>query len=326
VVDAFVRVRLVRITGADLNIFDFDYDLTWAAFFLSADGVVYGRFGGRDAKGPDTRNSLLGLRFALEQALAAHREHRAEKPSARPPVFVEEYPSAHKVVRNGCVHCHQVSEIRRRDAKDAGTWKRASVWAYPLPENIGVTLDRDRGDRVQTVIGGSLAAKAGLKASDTIKTLNGRTVFSFADAQYVLHHAPTEGSIDITWTHDRQTQRATLQLANGWRRTDLTWRPSMLDLLPTLAVSGHDLSISEKKSIDLAEKQLAFRQSAPVHSEAQAIGVRAGDIILGIDNLALEMTADRFRVYVRQTYLVGDRVTLNVLRDGKKIGLTTKLR
>jgi hypothetical protein len=135
-----------------------------------------------------------------------------------------------------------------------------------------------------------------------------------------------EGSIDIAWTHGGHAKRGTLQLANGWRRTDLTWRPSMLDLLPSLAVTGVDLSAQEKKSIGLGEKQLAFRQSAPVHSEAQAIGVRAGDIIFGIDNLALEMAGDRFRAFVRQTYLVGDRVTLNILRDGKKIGLTTKLR
>ena len=52
--DEFVRVRLVRISGADLNVFDFDYDLTWAAFFLNADETVYGRFGGRDAESPDS--------------------------------------------------------------------------------------------------------------------------------------------------------------------------------------------------------------------------------------------------------------------------------
>ena len=42
-------MRLVRITGVDLRLFEFDYDLTWFAFFLSADGAVYGRYGGRDA-------------------------------------------------------------------------------------------------------------------------------------------------------------------------------------------------------------------------------------------------------------------------------------
>jgi serine protease Do len=326
VADAFVRVRLVRITGADLNIFDFDHDLTWAAFFMNADGLVYGRFGGRDAKGPDTRNSLLGLRFALEQALFTHRQNSQEKPPARPPVFVEDYPSAHKVVRNGCIHCHQVNEIRRQEAKDAGSWKRSSVWVYPLPENIGITLDLDRGNRVQAVLSGSPAAKTGIKAGDVIQTLNGQTVFSFADAQYALHHAGIEGNIDIAWTSAGQRKSGTLQLAKDWRKTNLTWRPSMLDLLPSLAVFGYDLTAPERKAAGLDEKQLAFRQVAPVHSEAEAMGVRAGDIIVGIDNLKLAMTVEKFLGYVRQNYLIGDRVTLNVLRDGKKIDLTTKLR
>src|SRR5438309_35224 len=31
--------------GVDLDLFDFDYDLTWMAFFLDADGRVLGRAG-----------------------------------------------------------------------------------------------------------------------------------------------------------------------------------------------------------------------------------------------------------------------------------------
>src|SRR5438552_4228565 len=59
--------------GVNLDVFDFDFDLTWAAFFLSPDEMVYGRYGGRDARSPDSRLSLAGLRYAMAQALAAHR-------------------------------------------------------------------------------------------------------------------------------------------------------------------------------------------------------------------------------------------------------------
>jgi predicted metalloprotease with PDZ domain len=309
-----------------LNIFDFDHDLTWAAFFMNADGLVYGRFGGRDAKGPDTRNSLPGLRFALEKALETHRARGQEKPALAAPVFVEKYPSARKVAKNGCIHCHQVKEIRCQEEKDAGTWKRDSVWVYPLPENVGITLDPDRGNLVRSVLADSPAAKAGLKAGDAVNKLNGRTVYSFADFQYALHHAPAEGSIDISWTSAGQAKSGTLKVAPGWRKTNLTWRPSLLDLLPSLTIFGYDLDAKDRQALGLTEKQLAFRQVSPVHSEAQAVGVRAGDIILSIDNLKMEMTADKFLGYVRQNYLVGDRVTFNVLRDGKRVDLTTKLR
>ena len=48
VADKFVRVRLTRIDNQDLNLFEFDYDLTFMVFFLNAEGKVYARYGGRD--------------------------------------------------------------------------------------------------------------------------------------------------------------------------------------------------------------------------------------------------------------------------------------
>ena len=116
-------------------------------------------------------------------------------------------------MRNGCIHCHQVKEIRRQEEKDAGTWKRESVWVYPLPENVGISLDPDRGNLIRGPAD-SPAERAGLAAGDTIQTLNGRTVFSFADLQYALHYAPIEGDVAITWTRAGQ---ARARICN-WRR------------------------------------------------------------------------------------------------------------
>lgn len=100
----------------------------------------------------------------------------------------------------------------------------------------------------------------------------------------------------------------------------------MLDLLPSLTVFGYDMTAKEKQELGLRVQQLAFRQVAPVHSDAQAIGVRAGDVILGVDNLKMDMTVEQFLGYVRQNYLLGDRLTLNIIRDGKRLDLRTKLR
>jgi len=149
-------VRLVRITGVDLSLFEFDYDCAWYGFFLSADEVIYGRYGGRYGKSDDGRLSPAGLKYAMEKALARH-EAGAEKPAPREkPVHVEDYKAA-KAWRNGCIHCHQVNEFRRADAKAAGTWSRDDLWVYPLPENVGVTLEVDRGNHVSKVAPGSSA-------------------------------------------------------------------------------------------------------------------------------------------------------------------------
>ena len=41
----------------------------------------------------------------------------------------------------------------------------------------------------------------------------------------------------------------------------------------------------------------------------------------GIDGQQMDGTMEEFLGYVRRNYLVGDKVTLNVLRDGKKLEL-----
>jgi hypothetical protein len=321
-----VRVRLLRIEGVDLSLFDFDWDLTWAAFFMNASGKIYGRFGGRDAKGADTRNTLAGLHYAMAAALAEHRKDPAARPaSPRPrPIFVEKLPAAKNY--RGCIHCHQAKEILRQEQVNAGTWQRDRIYAYPLPENVGITLDIDRGNLVREVKSESAAAKAGIKPGDVLKTLNKYPVHSFADAQYGLHKAPRAGRIAVAWERDGKDWNRTLSLANGWRRTNITWRPSLLDLLPSLTVYGSDLTAREKKSLGLDEKRLAFRQEEPVHSAAKAMGVQTDDIIIGIDNRVMEMSMAQFLGHVRQNFLIGETLTLNILRAGKRLDLKVKLK
>ena len=78
VADNFVRVRLTRIDGEDLNLFEFDYDLTFMVFFLNAEEQVYARYGGRDAKDADNRLSLAGLRYTMQSVLQMHQREQKE--------------------------------------------------------------------------------------------------------------------------------------------------------------------------------------------------------------------------------------------------------
>ena len=318
-------MRVIHITGVDLNLFEFDYDLTWVAFFMNADEKIYGRYGGRDGKSADDRMSLAGLRYAMKAALDTHRAQTDPTPrKAGKPLLAESYPAAKG--HRGCVHCHQVNEFRRADQKEKGEWNRDFVWAYPLPENIGITLDVDVGNKVKTIKPGSAAGAVGIQSGDLLRTLNGHPIASFADAQYALHKAPAKGKIAISWERQGKTIDGLLEARSGWRKTNLTWRPSMLDILPSLSVYGEDLSGAEKKTLGLPAKGLAFRQQKPVPNDAKKAGVQAGDVILGVDGLVLELTVDQFLGYVRQNYLVGERLTLNVLREGKRVDLPWTLR
>ena len=49
---------MVRMNGVELGQFQFDYDQTWSAMFLLADGTVLARYGTRNAEGPMAVNSM----------------------------------------------------------------------------------------------------------------------------------------------------------------------------------------------------------------------------------------------------------------------------
>ena len=271
--DQFVRVRLTRIAGADLRLFEFDYDVTWFAFLLNGDEQIYGRYGGRDAADAQARISLKGLRYAMETALIAHKNSPKLEPRAEKPIRPEDFAAAKQ--HKGCIHCHNINEFRRADLKQQGTWSRDELWIYPLPENVGLILDVDVGNKVKKIVPSSAAEKAGIKVGDFVTKINGNPVASFADASFGLHKSPSKGEIPITWTSDGKEHTAALMVAEGWRKTNIAWRPSLFDILPSMPLSGDELKVGEKKLLDLADNRFAFRQDKFVHSTLKAIGLRA---------------------------------------------------
>jgi S1-C subfamily serine protease len=115
-------------------------------------------------------------------------------------------------------------------------------------------------------------------------------------------------------------------LAEGWRRTDVSWRWSLRGLDPQPWVGGDDLSVAEKKALGLAPTRLAFRQSGFVSEPARQAGIRPGDVIVGVDGKTLHLTARQLSAHVRLGYKVGDRITYNLLREGKRLDATLTLR
>ncbi len=317
-------MRLLHIAGADLNVFEFDYDLTWVAFFMSPDERVYGRYGGRVASGADDRLSLPGLNYAMKAALAQHKAGEMPPPKPEGSQRAEGFPAARR--ERGCIHCHQVAEFHREALQSAGKWNREERWVYPPPENVGISLDLDRADHVKSVTKDSPAAKAGLAAGDVLRRLNRYRVASFGDAQFALHKAPAKGSVPMVWQRDGKEMSGALEVAEGWRKTNLTWRASIIELLPSLSLFGDDLSAEERKALGLSQKRLAFRQGERVQRSLAAAGVKAGDVVIGLDGAAMEMTMKEFLGHMRRNYLVGDKVTLNVLREGQRVDIPLTLK
>jgi hypothetical protein len=305
--------------GVNLNQFQFDYDLTWMAFLMNANGKIYGRYGGRDAGPADRYLSLASLKHAMQAALVAYRRDPDGGPAGAvdPPRTVEQYPAA--IRQEGCIHCHMVYQFSRQAERAAGQWRRDKIWVYPLPENVGITVTRDRQDQVQQVAPGSAAEQAGLQAGDRLRELNGVSIASLGDIQYALDRAPASGQIPVSWERAGQVRNDQLPLAPGWRKSDISWRSSMWSLEPSASVYGNDLKPEEKQSLGLPANGLAFRQGDYVPPAAKAAGIRAKDIIHGIDGQSLPMNMLHFNAYVRLNYQVGDRIVYDIIRDGQRL-------
>ncbi len=316
-------MRLTQIEHSDLRIFEFDYDLTFMVFFIDAQENVLGRFGARQGDNPDELQSLAGLRYAMQQALQLQRSRRAtpdsaEKPNHQP-LRIRDLAASHEL--RGCIHCHDVKETLRADAQNKGTWKQSNLFRYPPTENLGFSLNVDRGDEVTIVDAGTPAANVGLQVGDRIESLNGIRIRSIADAQYALDKAPQQGRIRVRWKRTGQELNSELMLPANWRRSDISWRPSMQQHVGLPRLYGTDLTAEERQELGLTATQLAFRHREKIHRQALPSGVQPGDVILGFDDRKLDMDVYDFEKYVRRNYVAGDRVMINFIRDGKRMRL-----
>ncbi len=322
----FERVRLSAIDDVDLNLFQFDYDLTFIVFFLNAEGQVYARYGGRDGTGPDARQSLEGLHYTMASVLA---EHRAARPRvvARPspePLLIHEVPAAKG--RGRCLHCHQAKEILHHQLKLDGAWSLEHAFRYPPPDNVGLQLELHRANMVERVLPASAAAAAGLQTGDRLLELNRVPIHSYGDAQYALDLAPQTGEIPVSWQRGETRHEGKLLLPAGWRRSDISWRPSLAALTASPRLYGPDLSEEEKVALGLAPDRLAFREQDRVSEQARLAGVQEGDIIIGVNDAELKMNAGEFTKYVRANFVAGETVRVNLIRDGRRLTLPMLLR
>lgn len=321
--EQFVRVRLARIEGADLARFKFDLDLTFMAFFLDHQGRIISRYGGRDSRDADNRQSLEGLAHVMREVLAVHSDQvrEAGTTSADGPVFAEKLGAAGR----GCIHCHQAQEAINRTLVRNLEWDSQSAWRYPLPENVGIRLHVDKGNLVEKVIPGSPAFKAGLAPGDHILQAGPVPVLSFADMRQALDEAPGAGTLGIRYRRNGKVIETSLGLPIGWRKTDITWRPSLRALVPASPVAGRNLTNEERKSLGLPEKALAFRQKDTVAQAATDAGIRPGDIILGAEGSPEDLDSYGFQEWVRREFLVGDTIRISLVRDGRRLVLPVAL-
>jgi serine protease Do len=346
--DHFVCVRIVHANGMDLSLFQFDYDQSWAAFFLNADLTIYGRYGTRSHQTEsDNDVSLEGFAKALAAALDLHEHYPKNKQALvgkRGPdseiKVPEEFPSLSgkysskldyegKVVQS-CIHCHQVGEALRQYNRGNGKPIPEKVlYPYPNPKTLGLVLDPKENATVKSVTKGSSAEKDGFRVGDEIVSLAGQPILSIADIQWLLHNAGETGALRADVERDGKTIALTLTLERGWRqRGDISWRATSWDLrrMGTGGLLLEDLPDADRRKAGLAESNLALRikhvGEYGAHAVAKQAGFKTGDIVISVDDHTQRMTESDLLAYMVNQKRPGDRVPFTVLRNGEKINLS----
>lgn len=345
--EKFVCVRVVSTNGLDLSLFQYDYDQSFAAFLLNADGTIYGRFGTRSHRTSWADDvSIDGLAQALRGALTLHADYpknrealagkRGPKPEFPSP---EMYPTlrskygpkldyAGKVVPS-CIHCHQIGEAQRQVYRDRQQpLPEKLLFPYPHPKTIGLILDPKEKASVRRVEEGSPAARAGFREGDTIVSLEGQPLLSLADVQWVLHNAAEEASLTAQVQRDGKPVSLMLTLPKGWRRRDtISWRVSSWALrrMVTGGMVLEELTNEARMKAGLGDTEIALHvrylgQSGP-HGAAKQAGFRQGDILVSFDGKSDLMRETDLLAYAVNAHKPGEKVAVTVRRGDERIEL-----
>jgi S1-C subfamily serine protease len=226
------------------------------------------------------------------------------------------------------MHCHQVREAERLVYRTEGEPVPDEVlYPYPDPAVVGLKLDPKAMATVERVAPGSIADRAGLQAGDAIATLSGQPLFSIADLQWVLQNTPASARVPAEVRRDGKTLKLTLELPEGWRRGDISWRATTWDLR-RMGLGGMklvDLSDEQRAEVKRPKDAMALRVQHVgeygEHAVARRAGFRADDLIVAFDGRTGRMSESDLLGYVLQRKRSGDEVSVTVLRDGEETTL-----
>ncbi|MEX0716698.1 MAG: Trx7/PDZ domain-containing (seleno)protein [Planctomycetaceae bacterium] len=351
--DQFVCVRVVQANGLDLSLFQFDFDQSWAAFFLNpSDMTIYGRYGTRSHQRESHDDiSIEGFAAAMKGALALHDEYPKNKAAlaakrGKPMEYPvpEEYPSLKgrftsqlnyqgNVVQS-CMHCHQVGEALRLVHRTANEPIPDEVlFPYPNPKALGLVLDPKEKAKVKSVTPDSRAAADGFRPGDELVTLEGQPLLSIADVQWVLHNAPAKGKLAAEVRRGERTLPLAITLNEGWRKQDdIGWRATSWDLRRMLfgGMKLDEATPAQRRQAGVADDALALQvmhvgQFGP-HAIAKNAGVQRGDILVSMNGSTDRRTEGELLAWLAQTTKPKDRIPVTVFRGGRRMNFTIALQ
>jgi hypothetical protein len=309
----------------DVGLFDRDWNNTLYYFMMNADEQIYMRYGGRDARSPDSYLNLSSLERALEKGLELDRQYQKGelKKEERPkPLFPREIPLLveRTIARNACVECHLIGDyLNVHREQDGKLDKLTHMYRSPDIRTLGIELEVPKGLVVKEVR--DAAAAAGMTPGDRLAAINGTPVWTFGDLQY--HYDEVNRNAErIQMTVDRAGTLIDLSIAlpERWWWTDLTFRQWTIE--PRVYFDSVSLTDQEKRDQNLVERggfASKVRRVDMFAEMTKSHELRVGDIVFGVDGVQRDEVANTAELFIKLRKSAGETVTLDVIRDGKRI-------
>ncbi len=325
-------MRVTDLRGVDLARYAFDFDLTFSALLMHADGHVYHRYGGRDHSSPTVWLGLESQASLLRATLVEHEAYAAapQPPAKHEALRLEAVKSYARRDKGECIHCHMVLPALHEEALAAGRWRDGDLWMYPDPARIGLVLDPVDQARIVSVEEGSAAQVGGLLAGDRLVALGEQRILTATDVQWALHHAAsTATQVPVRFVRDGAEHEAVLALADGWRvgsPLDFSWRPFKWHLTPQVGFGGPMLSDAERRRLGLAADAFAMRVNYIVTwdefsrygKEATRAGLRKDDVVVSAGGRTDFASIEELHAWWTLTREPGETVEVVVLRGGER--------
>jgi S1-C subfamily serine protease len=220
-----------------------------------------------------------------------------------------------------------VREYALRAKWSEGTLKEKDLFVYPMPQQIGLTMDVDDGLVVAKVTDDSPAAQTGIARGDQLVALGGQPLVSTADIQWVLHHSPAQAELAVEVRRDGKSLQKTLTLSGDWKKSDIAWRASSWYGLRQ-GVKFEPLPTAEKQQRGIAPERMAlaikglFGKGGP-HLKQR--GVQTNDVVVAVNDRTDLLTETDFLAYLRLEHGPKDAIKLTILRGDKRREISVPL-
>lgn len=226
-----------------------------------------------------------------------------------------------------------------RTSSGSGGYLGVSVSDISQDQVASLKLPDDSGVEVNVVDQDGPAGKAGLREHDVIRSFNGQKVESRAQLFRMLTETPAGHTVSLEILRSGQPLNIKVQLAD--RHTVSTFVmphdfpdvvvPSMNIDIPNMTmvmsvgrsgVQVESLSPQLREFFGVPSEQGVLVRSVERGSAAEQAGIRAGDVIVKVQDRQVRNTSD-FRMALRDSS--GKSVSVGLVRDKREQAVTLKL-